>query len=338
MACKSPVGSMKPPDPPCIAVVHTDIGANPTPDDADTLLQAQFISRCLQQCGHHAPLLPYRPETLKTDLDACKAMAVFNMVEAVGGEDGRAPEGAAFFENMGLPVSGNSSRTLTALINKPTVKRRLQQYNLPTPAFPEDGGQGKQWILKSETFHCSRGMDHRNVSGDLNSLNTLAGECARQYGGNWFLEEYIPGREINIALLDNGTALPDILPASEIHFTGREPHIVDYDSKWNENSESHAHTTPGMAFSDTDKPLLDKLGKLAQQCWQYFNLSGYARVDFRIDKAGNPFILEINANPCLSEDAGFMRAAQHAGLTATDVVMRLVPLFPAKRTHETRTA
>lgn len=329
---------MKPPEPLCIAVVHTDISPTPTPDDADTILQAQFISRCLQQYGYHAPLLPYRPATLENDLNACKAVAIFNMVEAVGGKDERAPEGAAFFENLGLPVSGNSSHTLTALINKPAVKRRLQQYNLPTPAFPEDGGRGKQWILKSETFHCSRGMDHRNVSSDLDALHALARECARQYGGDWFLEEYIPGREINIALLDNGTARPDILPASEIHFTGREPHIVDYDSKWHEDSESYANTTPGMAFSAADKPLLDKLGALAQQCWQHFDLNGYARVDFRIDKAGNPFILEINANPCLSEDAGFMRAAQHAGLTPAAVALRLIPPLSAKRADETCTA
>jgi D-alanine-D-alanine ligase len=239
---------------------------------------------------------------------------------------------------LGLPVSGNSARTLRDLINKPAVKRRLQQHGLPTPAFPEDGAQGKQWILKSETFHCSRGMDHRNVSSDIEALNRLARECAHRYSGAWFLEEYIPGREINIALLDNGTGRPDILPASEIHFTGREPHIVDYDSKWNENSESYAHTTPGMIFSAADKPLLDKLGALSQQCWQHFNLSGYARVDFRIDKAGNPFILEINANPCLSEDAGFMRAAQHAGLSPADVIWRLIPPLPVKRAYEVCTA
>ncbi len=330
---------MKQPEPIRIPVVHTDIGANPSPDDADTLLQAQFIAMALKELGYSAPLLPFRPATLQDELLKLKAVAIFNLVESIGGEDERAGEAPALFETWNIPYTGNSAATLDALISKPVVKRRLQQQDLPTPAFPEDGAQGKQWILKSETFHCSRGMDHRNVSDDMEVLNKLALECAAKYSGAWFLEEYIPGREINVALLDNGTSVPDVLPASEICFTGKEPHIVDYDSKWNEGSESYATTPVSMKFSAADKPLLNQLQKLSRACWREFKLSGYARVDFRIDKAGNPYILEINANPCLSDDAGFMRAARFASLSPADVVARLIaPLLKSESAHEARIA
>lgn len=330
---------MPPHKPVCIPVIYTDIGPNPTLDDADTLIQAQFISACLMERGYDSPLLPYRPATLKSELQALNAAAVFNLVESVSGEDSRAPEGAAFFEALGIPYSGNSATTLNALITKPDVKRRLQQHNLPTPAFPEDGGQGRQWILKSETFHCSLGMDHRNVSGDIAALKELAKECAAKHGGEWFLEEYIPGREINMAILDNGDGTGKVLPASEIRFHGREPHIVDYDSKWNEESESYNSSTVNMVFSDADKPMLNKLGTLTERCWKAFDLSGYARVDFRIDPAGHPYILEINANPCLSSDAGFMRAAHYGGMTPADVIARLVaPLLKTEKNNEARIA
>ena len=86
---------------PCIAIVHTDISPNPTPDDADTILQAQFISRTLNELGYHAPLLPFRPKTLQKSLQQCNAIAVFNLVEAVGGDDERATEGPLFFEKIG---------------------------------------------------------------------------------------------------------------------------------------------------------------------------------------------------------------------------------------------
>lgn len=328
---------MKPPEKICIAIVHTDIGRHPTPDDADTLVQAQFIRESLQACGYDAPLLPFRPRTLGADLQKLKARALFNLVEAIGGEDERASEAAHFFETLGLPYSGNSATTLQALIHKPVVKRRLQKAGLPTPAFAEDGAQGRQWILKSETFHCSRGMDHRNVSSDLETLYCLADECAARYSGAWFIEEYIPGREINIALLDNGTDQPDVLPASEICFTGKEPHIVDYDSKWNEDSESYSHTTPCMSFTKEDQPLLQELARLSRACWREFSLRGYARVDFRINRNNQPFILEINANPCLSPDAGFMRAALLAGLGPATLIQRLTnPLLPASITQQAR--
>jgi D-alanine-D-alanine ligase len=55
-----------------------------------------------------------------------------------------------------------------------------------------------------------------------------------------------------------------------------------------------------------------------------FALDGYARVDFRVDRTGQPYILEINANPCLAADAGFCAAAAEQGLTQTDVIARLL--------------
>lgn len=334
---------MKPPEVfrnnrPSIAIVHTDISLNPTPDDADTILQAQFISRCLGELGYHAPLLPFRPKTLEQSLIDCQAIAIFNLVEAVGGEDERATEGPLFFEKIGMPYTGNRAATMQALENKPVVKRRLQQHNLPTPAFPEDGRQGKQWILKSETFHCSRGMDHRNVSSDIDELNELARECAAKYSGAWFLEEYIPGREINMALLDNGDGTATVLPASEIRFIGKEPHIVDYDCKWNEDSESYNNAFANMEFTAAEEPMLDKLANLSQQCWKYFGLKGYARIDFRIDKQGNPFILEINANPCLSDDAGFMRAVSYAGMKHSEAIERIINPVLNNKKNESRYA
>ena len=129
---------MRLPEPPCIPVIHTDIGANPSPDDADTILQAQFIATALKELGYTAPLLPFRPASLKQELTTLKALALFNLVESIGGEDERAGEAAALFEAWNIPYSGNSALTLNALINKPAVKRRLQQYGMPTPAFPED--------------------------------------------------------------------------------------------------------------------------------------------------------------------------------------------------------
>ena len=52
---------------------------------------------------------------------------------------------------------------------------------------------------------------------------------------------------------------------------------------------------------------------IALSCWKAFDLHGYARVDFRVDKDRNPFVLEVNTNPCLSKDAGFIAACRRGG-------------------------
>ncbi|MFZ1984893.1 MAG: GNAT family N-acetyltransferase, partial [Desulfatitalea sp.] len=77
-------------------------------------------------------------------------------------------------------------------------------------------------------------------------------------------------------------------------------------------------------FAAEDAPLIDRLKALALACWELFDLAGYARVDFRVDSAGRPWVLEINANPCIAPDAGFAAAIERAGLTYDQAVERII--------------
>ena len=79
-----------------------------------------------------------------------------------------------------------------------------------------------------------------------------------------------------------------------------------------------------MILAADDLELLDQLRDIALRCWDVFGLAGYARVDFRVDRGGNPYILEINANPCLSPDAGFAAAVARAGMGFDQAVARIV--------------
>ena len=139
----------------------------------------------------------------------------------------------------------------------------------------------------------------------------------------FFAESYIEGREFNLAILA-GT----FLPVSEIHFVDYpEPtklKIVDFRAKWEEDSFEYIHTPRSFDFPETDRPLIAELLKIARRCWGFFNLHGYARVDFRVDDEGRPWVLEINANPCLSPDGGFFAAAARMNLTFTDIVEKII--------------
>ena len=84
------------------------------------------------------------------------------------------------------------------------------------------------------------------------------------------------------------------------------------------------HTPRSFEFPGTDAPLLARLKELALKCWRLFDLRGYARVDFRVDREGRPWILEVNANPCLSPDAGFHATTLQAGLNFTEVLRRII--------------
>jgi D-alanine-D-alanine ligase len=120
---------------------------------------------------------------------------------------------------------------------------------------------------------------------------------------------------------------PEVLPPAEIRFDAYPPgkvRVVGYRSKWEEGSFEFSHTPQSFTFPETDAPLLLRLKELALRCWKLFDLQGYARVDFRVDKEGRPWILEVNANPCLSPDAGFLAATLHADLTFEEALERII--------------
>jgi D-alanine-D-alanine ligase len=106
---------------------------------------------------------------------------------------------------------------------------------------------------------------------------------------------------------------------------------VGHRAKWEADSFEFHHTPRRFDFPPGDEELLARLQHLATACWRLFGLRGYARVDFRVDRQGRPWILEVNANPCLSPDAGFIAAADRAGLSFEAMIQRILDqaLLPA---------
>jgi D-alanine-D-alanine ligase len=150
-------------------------------------------------------------------------------------------------------------------------------------------------------------------------------ESTRRYGGEWFAEEYIDGREFNISVLEcDGQTL--LLPMAEMTFVDYpqdKPRIVGYAAKWDENApEYHASR---REFPDLSADILHSaITKAVLQCWNAFGLRGYARVDFRVDATGKPWVLEINANPSIAMDAGFTAAALQGGMSYNQFIEHIV--------------
>jgi D-alanine-D-alanine ligase len=228
--------------------------------------------------------------------------------------------------------------------HKVLAKQRLAAAHLPTPPWigpwPDDvpnlppvgpdpaGMPDGKWIVKSVWEHASIGLDETTplLCDHADRAATLLRERAPRLGGACFAERFIDGREFNLALLA-APGGPQVLPPAEILFEGYADQalkIVGYRAKWDSDSYEFHHTPRRFDFPLEDAALLARLRDLALQCWRLFGLNGYARVDFRIDPAGRPWILEINANPCLSPDAGFAAALEAAGISYAGAVERIL--------------
>ena len=116
-----------------------------------------------------------------------------------------------------------------------------------------------------------------------------------------------------------------VLTPYEWVFQGYEEHqeekIITYDAKWNEGSFGYEHIVANYHADASDLPLLEKLTAIAQACWQAFSLTGYARVDFRVDEGGKPWVLEVNCNPSFY---GFYHLALEGGFPFEDLVQDIV--------------
>ena len=242
----------------------------------------------------------------------------------------------AVLEFYGIPYTGAPADALYQTSNKAVSKRLLGGSGLPTPqAFFQDDGlnatiprKGDSYIIKSVWEHASIGIEDDSVVAvhDREQLYQAMAVRRKALGGSCFAERYIQGREFNLSLLTSPEG-PVLLPPAEIRFDHYPPEkrkIVGYRAKWDTDSFEYHHTPRGFEFPPKDGPLLKRMGELAMKCWDLFGIRGYARVDFRVDERNDPWILEVNANPCLSPDAGFAAAAARADLSFRDVVERIV--------------
>lgn len=313
-----------------IIVVHEPVALDARTDELDALVQLREISAALRELG-------CQTSSLAIDLDFAAALrelkgrspdCVFNLVESLGGSGQLIHLLPALLSSAGIAFTGSGADAIYMSSQKLLAKRWMALHGIPTPRWHtaeetvEDDDQA--WIVKSVWEHASLGLDHNSVVRGPAAMKKRLADCKAQFGGEWFAERYIDGREFNISMLeDNGEVR--VLPIAEISFDGfpaGKPKIVGYDAKWNEDSVEY-HTT-ARTFPDLAQSRLERLLDVVRQCWRIFRLRGYARVDIRMDDRGVPWVLEINANPCLSKDAGFVAAAERAGLSYEHVIQQIL--------------
>jgi ribosomal protein S18 acetylase RimI-like enzyme len=193
-----------------------------------------------------------------------------------------------------------------------------------------------RFLIKSVHEHGSLGIEGDSVV-DVTSTDELDAAIrvrAPHMGGEAFAEQYVHGREFNVALLADEHG-PRCLPIPEILFEyaadDDTPRIVGYRAKWAEGSAEFVGTPRQFEFGDHDAPLLRELERQALATWHAFGCDGYVRVDFRVDAQGRVYVIDVNTNPCLSPDAGYAAALARAGIPYDVAIERIVFAAFARR-------
>jgi D-alanine-D-alanine ligase len=228
--------------------------------------------------------------------------------------------------------------SLMVTTDKVTTKQLLKAAGIKTPnfaiydgsAFPNTGKLKLPVIVKPRFEDASIGIDQESVFSDMEKLDSGLKEMCSRFGP-LLVEEYIDGREFNISLFGYPSAR--VLPIAEIEFSEYPKElfrIVGYRAKWDASSFESRHTR--RAFPNLSRRLQLSMERVAVECYRLFMLRDYARVDVRVDARGSVYVLEVNANPCLSPDAGFAAAVERAGMKYSEMVGELLD-FLVKRSN-----
>jgi D-alanine-D-alanine ligase len=310
-----------------IPVLHA--ATDSRPDEIDSIVAANTVSASLRRLGYATEIIALAPNLRGIDaLRARRPLLVFNLVDAVGGNCRLAPMVPARLDALGLPYTGAHTSAWLETLSKIGTKLKLAQAGLPTPDWSEDGKNldpEARVIVKPVWEHGSLGIDPLSVVSGAEAERAILERMLR-FNTEHFAESYIDGREFAAAMMDGADGV-EVLPLQETVFHGfgdGDPLITCYDAKWTPGSQQFVGTPRRFGIEQDEPELAAELIRLALACWELFGLSGYARVDYRVDPAGAPFILEVNMNPCISDDAGFAASAEAAGIGYDEMIGRIV--------------
>ncbi len=273
-----------------------------------SLASGEAVLDALKDAGYKATAVVYDGPGLVQELYEIKPDLVFLALHGKFGEDGTVQ---GLLETMALPYTGAGVTGSAIAIDKAITKKLLKYHNIPTAEFvtltkgadaSSVGRIGYPVVVKPATQGSTIGMSFVYSEEEL----APALELAFSHDVEAVVEKYIEGREVTAGILD-GNALPlvEIVPKSGVY---------DYDAKY------LTHDTKYVCPAELDEALEKRVKALAKEVFSVLQGYGYARVDFRVDREGNPYVLEMNTLPGMTSTSLLPKAAQAAGLSFVQLI------------------
>lgn len=302
----------------------------------DLAVSAKAVADALLAGGHDAFMYLFGKDAgeLIAGLRSSGPDAVFNLSECPHLSPEKELHACALLELMRLPYTGNGPLALGICNSKSLSKQLLVANGIPTPRFrlyTSDPGGDPEFpyplVVKPANEDGSAGITEDSFVQDLAGLRRQVRWLKDVLLQNAIVEEFVGGREFNVGVLGNGTAADPhrSLPPAELVYRNPRWRLCTYESKWDSTHPSYAEIAP-VCPAEIPPGLATRLSEITLACARIFRLTGYARVDFRMNVDGELFVLEVNPNPDISPDAGMTRAARAAGLSYPDLILEILRL------------
>lgn len=291
----------------------------------------------LRKVGHEVEPLGVEADLsiIRSAIDVFKPHIVFNMLEEFHNIAIFEPNVVSYLELLRIPYTGCNPRGLLLAKDKGLSKKLLAYHRIPMPEFavfrrgqkirvPKD--LTFPMIVKSLTEESSIGISQASVVDDEQKLRERIGFIHESVGTDALVEHFIDGRELYVGVMGNRRLR--VFPVWEMQFTKMPDdvhRIATGRVKWNvKYQEKYGIQT--VELKDGPDGLADRIRHLCKRVYRALELSGYARIDLRLDNDGKVFVLEANPNPQIAQDEDFAASAKQAGMPYEELIQEIIAL------------
>ncbi|WP_376791753.1 ATP-grasp domain-containing protein [Thermoflexus sp.] len=309
--------------------------------EEEVLVTAQTMASALTGRGWRVVVRAvWDLDSLRETLEAFDPQdtVVVNLCETLEGR----PQGEAVvpvaLEARGFIYTGSPGPTLALCLDKARAKARIRAAGLPTPPAQVIRDPRERLriplpaIVKPLEEDASHGIDRESVAADEAALRKRIAYVLETYRQPALVETFIEGREFNVAIWGGRTL--EVLPLAEVDYSRiSNPlwRICTFAAKWLPGSEEY-ELTPVRCPAELEADLEARIRETAIRAFRAVRCRDYGRVDIRL-QGETPYVLEVNPNPSLAPNSGFVNAALAAGYTYGTLAERLIRLAWERRSR-----
>lgn len=323
-----------------LVLMHEDLVPPETLAEGTDLATVEWkteydVVTALREMGHEVRPLGLRNNlrVIRDATDDWKPQIVFNLLEEFDGVAGYDQHVVSYLELLRMPYTGCNPRGLMLARDKSLAKKVLSYHRIPSPDFitcplGEKVKRPKRLdfplIVKSISEEASLGISQASIVEDDDKLKERVAFIHNSVGTGALVERYVEGRELYVGVL--GTRHLQVLPVWELSMDKMPEEcrrIATERVKWSRKYQTKYGITSGPA-KDLPNGLAGTIQRLARRVYRNLGLTGYARIDLRLDPQGTIYVLEANPNPQIAKDEDFARSAEQAGIAYTTLLQRIL--------------
>lgn len=324
-----------------LVLMHADLVPPDTAADAERLAadwKTEYdVVTAVRALGHEVLPVGVRDDLLviRQAVVDWKPHITFNLLEEFSGVALYDQNVVAYLELLGVPYTGCNPRGMMLARDKSLAKKILHYHQIPIPEFitvpvgravkrPKD--LEFPLIVKSGSEEASLGISQASIVDDDAKLQERVTFIHQSVGSSALVERYIEGRELYVGVL--GSRRLQVFPVWELDLSkmpDEARRIATERVKWSRKYQEKYGIMSGQA-KELPEGMTEKLQDIVRRVYRALGLSGYARIDLRLDQAGQVYVLEANPNPQIARGEDFAASAEHAGLPYPLLLQRILDL------------